>query len=544
VFGGVLLKIKTKKIFVPPCIGGKINIKTMKKLFNISCLIFALLVTFQAYSQVPTKVWDKTFGGSGSQTGNSIAATNDGGYVMAGYSASDIFGDKSENSKGLFDFWVVKINSAGQKVWDKTIGGSSSDFAVSIIATTDGGFIVAGTSQSGISGDKTEASRDNDDYWIVKLNSAGQKVWDKTLGGSFIDIPVAIINTIDNTGYVVVGYSSSGSTGDKTEAGKGNYDYWAVKLNNSGQKVWDKTIGGNSDDSPFSITTSSDGGFVIAGHSTTYINGDKTETNKGDYDFWVVKLNSTGQKVWDKTIGGNDVDSNPSISNSSDGGFVVAGRSLSGMSGDKTEVNRGGFDYWIVKLNSLGQKIWDKTIGGNMADFGYSIVPAYDGGFVVAGFSYSGISGDKTEASNGGSDYWLIKINSLGQKIWDKAFGGSSNDLLSSIALINGSEYVLAGTSLSPISGDKTQANKGTSDYWIIKLQGSPTTFDSANSGNWNATSTWICSCIPNGTLPVRIMSTHIITVPTTYTGQAKGLRFASTGKVTLQGTGKVNVIN
>ncbi len=518
----------------------------MKTNILLFCLFLALFAAFQAFTQAPTKVWDKTIGGSSDDFAQSIINTSDGGFVIAGYSSSGISGDKTEANKGKSDFWIVKLNSSGQKVWDKTIGGSGDEQSYSIIATTDGGFVVAGASASGISGDKTEASKGSYDYWIVKLNSSGQKVWDKTIGGNGDDAGTySIIQTTDG-GFVIAGSSTSGISGDKTEASAGYYDYWIVKLNSAGMKVWDKTLGGDNFDLARTVVPTTDGGFVIVGLSYSGITGNKTEANKGMADFWVVKLNSFGQKVWDKTIGGSGDDGATSVIATPDGGFVVTGSSSSGISGDKTEASKGLYDYWIVKLNSSGQKLWDKTIGGSIDDFAYSCIATSDGGFVIAGYSSSGISGDKSEINKGMSDYWIVKLNSSGQKVWDKTIGGNLDDYGYSIITTSDGSIVVAGQSLSGISVDKSEASKGLSDYWIVKLgtSPSPTTFDSATSGNWNASSTWTCNCIPDGTLPVRIMSTHIVTVPTAYTGLAKGLRFISTGKVTLQGTGKVNVSN
>ena len=518
----------------------------MNKIYTFSCLIIALLASQQAYSQALTKIWDKTFGGNFLDYGTSVVATSDGGFVIAGTSASGISVDKTQASRGTYDYWIVKVNSTGQKVWDKTLGGSLEERCESIVTTSDGGFVVAGYSYSGTSVDKTEASKGNSDYWIVKLNSLGQKVWDKTIGGSDADDAQTIAATNDG-GFVICGTSISDISGDKTEARRGFADYWVVKLNSLGQKVWDKTIGSSDDDSANSITASSDGSFTIVGSTQAGISGDKTEASRGSYDYWIVNLNSLGQKVWDKTIGGSSFDIPESILATNDGGFVIVGDSQSGISGDKTEISRGFKDYWVVKLNSTGHKVWDKTIGGSSGDIGTSITENYNGDLTVTGTSASDISGDKTEVLIGRSDFWVVNLSSLGQKIWEKTTGGTGVDESASIIKSSDGGFVIAGKSSSGISGDKTEAHRGNGDYWIVKLQESTvpaTTFDSATSGNWNATATWTCNCIPNGTLPVRIMSTHNITVPTAYTGQAKGLRFISTGKVTLQGTGKVNVVN
>jgi hypothetical protein len=454
----------------------------MKKIHTFLCLIFMVLVTFQTYTQAPVKIWDRTIGGAGGfaaiDFAQSIIPTNDGGFIVAGYSDGTITSDKTENPKGSFDFWIVKLNSFGQRMWDKTIGGSADDRGRSIVTTDDGGYVIAGSSKSSTSFDKTENNRGVSteyDYWIVKLNSSGQKVWDKTIGTNQDDQAYSVTKSSDG-GFIIAGTSSGGILGDKTEASKGLKDYWIVKLNGLGQKVWDKTIGGNSDDEPRSIIPTSDGGFAIAGWSDSGISSDKSEASKGSTDYWIVKINSLGQKVWDKTIGGNSSDEAYAIIASSDGGFVATGLSFSDISGDKTEaVRNNSVDSWTVKLDNLGQKVWDKTIGGNDDDRAVSITSSSDGGFVIAINSSSDKSADKTELKRGLSDYWIVKLNSLGQKVWDKTVGGNSRDICSSITTSTDGNFVVAGRSNSPISGDKSEASKGQDDYWIVKLATIPT---------------------------------------------------------------------
>ncbi|WP_435354969.1 3-coathanger stack domain-containing protein [Emticicia sp. SJ17W-69] len=443
----------------------------MKKLF----FSITFFISFQANAQTPTKVWDSTIGSSGTDVLSSIVATNDGGFVLAGYSGSGISGDKTEASKGVFDYWIVRLNSLGQKVWDRTIGGSGIDYATSVVATIDGGFVVAGYSYSGISGDKTEANKESGsytDYWIVKLNSAGQKVWDKTIGGNFYDEKPLILATIDG-GFIIAGQSLSGYSGDKTSGNNGYYGYWIVKLNSLGQKVWDTSFDGYDRDSRVrTITATLDGGFVVAGIIAA--GGINT-------DYRIAKFNNSGGVVWYKTIGSLKTDRANSVIATSDGGFLIAGESFSGISGDKTETGIGaGFNPWLVKLNSLGEKVWDKSISTLEFSSIYSVVSTNDGGFVLAGLASSsyGISGDKSESGKGGDDYWIVKINSLGQKVWDKTIGGSSADRVGDslpgptggILKTNDGSFIIAGYSYSGISGDKTQASKGDTDYWIIKI--------------------------------------------------------------------------
>lgn len=450
----------------------------MKNITWLFVLFFAFTGFYSTFAQIPNIAWDKTIGSSGEDKAYAVVSTTDGGLVVVGYSLeADISGDKSENSKGFDDYWIVKLNADGQKVWDRTIGGNGSEIARAVVATTDGGFVVAGDSNSGISGDKSENSRGDTDYWIVKLNANGQKVWDKTFGGSSDDYATSIITTPDG-GFVVAGYSYSDTSGDKTENMRRGPllrpDYWVVRLNASGQKIWDKTLGGYDYDYAYGVVATSDGGFIIAGSSESGISAEKSENSRGSNDAWIIKIDANGQKVWDKTFGGSSHDGATAIMASSDGGFIITGVSNSGISGDKTETNRGASDYWIIKINNSGQKIWDKSMGGDDDDACYSTALTPDNGYLITGFSFSNISGDKSENRRGSSDYWVVKLDANGQKAWDKTIGGSHIEALYGIsvqALPDGG-FVIASNSRSNISGEKTENSKGGYDYWIVRLAG------------------------------------------------------------------------
>jgi len=232
--------------------------------------------------------WQNTIGGSINDQLYSIQQTIDGGYILGGWSNSNISGDKTENSQGT-DYWVVKLDASGNIQWQNTIGGSFLDYLNCMQQTSDGGFILAGSSQSGISGDKTEDSQGGSDYWVVKLDAFGNIQWQNSIGGNSDDYLTSIQQTIDG-GYILGGYSNSGISGDKTENYQGLYDYWVVKLDATGNIQWQNTIGGNSWDELISIQQTNDGGYILGGHSSSGISGDKTENSQGDYDYWVVKL--------------------------------------------------------------------------------------------------------------------------------------------------------------------------------------------------------------------------------------------------------------
>jgi hypothetical protein len=432
------------------------------------------------------KQWDKTFGGEGGTSGDelrSVQQTSDGGYILGGYSSSDISGDKSEASRGDTDYWVVKLDADGNKEWDRTFGGNEAEQLTSLQQTSDGGYILGGFSFSGISGDKTEASRGGWDYWVVKLDGTGNKEWDRTFGGSRWDYLFSLQQTSDG-GYILGGRSLSDISGDKTEINKGfcgeiicSYDYWVVKLDGAGNKEWDRTFGGSESDELHSLQQTSDGGYILGGYSYSPISGDKTEANRGEYDFWVVKLDAGGNKEWDKTFGGNSFDNLASLQQTSDGGYILGGWSDSGLSGDKTQASRGFYDYWVVKLNEGGDKEWDKRFGGKGRDELTSLQQTSDGGYILGGWSDSGFSGDKTQDNKGGcsggscpSDYWVVKLNEAGNKEWDRTFGGNNADFLYSLQQTSDGGYILGGSSVSEISGDKTEASRGYYDYWVVKL--------------------------------------------------------------------------
>jgi hypothetical protein len=193
----------------------------------------------------------------------------------------------------------------------------------------------------------------------------------------------------------------------------------------------------------------------------------------GSYDFWIVKVDLLGNIEWQNTIGGSDEESLYSIEQTNDGGYLLGGTSKSNISGDKTENCKGFYDYWIVKIDSIGNIQWQNTIGGNSGDMLNTIKQARDEGYILGGWSQSNISGNKTENNFGDSsyyDYWVVKTDSLGRIQWQNTIGGSEIDDLKCIDNSNDGSYILGGVSLSNISGDKIENSLGSSDYWIIKL--------------------------------------------------------------------------
>lgn len=465
----------------------------------------------------PAIKWQQTLGGVDTDNLFAIIPTPDQGYILGGQSNSGISGEKTAASKGVYDYWIVKLDSTGAIEWQKTIGGTDQDMLTGISLCAQGGYIVSGMSRSGIGGDKTDTSRDDPafaafiggDVWLLRLSDSGNILWQKTYGGLYVEGATQVAATADG-GFIVGTSSASGISGDKTEINRTENnaslsslyfifgDYWIFKLDASGNMQWQKTLGGEDNDQFSCIRQTPDGGYIVGGTSESFFltntgtaisGGDKTDTIRGKADYWILKLNATGGIQWQKTIGGSDEDRLMSIDLTSDGGYILGGYSSSGISGEKTDTSKGTYDYWILKLNGTGAIQWQKTIGGNGADLLSSVRKTMDGGYLVSGASASSQSGDKLGNGYGGlTDFWLLKLNATGSILWQKTLGGMSNNLDHTEMPADFWEtadngYIVAGTSDSWASGTKTDSCRGSNDYWILKLErcAADTTFASAS---------------------------------------------------------------
>ena len=442
----------------------------MKRNLHICFFILAFANNLSAQNPL-VKQWDKRFGGNLGDSLSSFEQTFDGGYILGGKSYSDTSGDKSQPSWGLADYWIVKINSIGTKQWDKRFGGANNDVLISLKQTADGGFILGGYSYSGISGDKTQFNWDTtgntSDFWIVKIDSLGNLQWDKRFGGIYNDYLQSVQQTKDG-GFLLGGASYSYISGDKTQTSWGSADYWIVKVDSVGIKQWDKRFGGNTYDYLYTIQPTVDGGYILGGNSTSGISGDKTQPSWGWYDYWLVKVDSIGIKEWDKRFGGTNYDFFSSLQQTTDRGYILGGNSRSDISGDKTQSLWGlnYYDYWIVKIDSLGNKQWDKDFGGthHEDDFG-NISQTIDNGFIFSGTSYSQISGDKTESNLGMEQIWVLKTDSIGAKQWDKTIFTTGHEENGYIIQTKDGCYAIANATPSTIGGYITEPNWDTTSY-------------------------------------------------------------------------------
>jgi hypothetical protein len=422
-----------------------------RSLFLFSFLIFSALAGAQPIIQ-----WQKVLGGSGGDAANSIALTDDGGYIVAGRTQSNN-GDFA-GSIGLGSGVVVKFSDSGQIQWQKLLGGPGRETANAIEQTSDGGYILAGGSFEVDSIVPGTYSLSN--FWVVKLDPTGEVEWQRVLGGSRHDEAYSIKETPDG-GYIVAGVTLSNDV-DVSE-NRGGADVWVVKLATGGEIEWQKCLGGTKEDHAQSIQLTNDGGYILAGHS--YSNdGDVTAVALND-NVWVVKLSDSGDIQWQRTYGGSLSDRALCISLCSDNGYVVAGRTSS-FDGDVSGY-RGNGDAWIIKLTETGDIQWQKCLGGTSFEASSSVQQTLDGGFIIAG---STASANVDVSHNWGFvDAWIVKLNPFGALVvWEKTFGGTRMEQAYSVRETPDGGYIVVGFSESD-DGD-VPFNHGSWDFWVFKL--------------------------------------------------------------------------
>jgi hypothetical protein len=325
---------------------------------------------------------------------------------------------------------------AQTRIADYTFGGNDLEGPVGSVITADGGLLTASSTSSTISGEVTQASPApvtpfNIDFWIVKTNAQGVKQWDKRYGGAGDDRLVKIV-AAPNGGYFLCGWSTSGTGFDKSEPSQGLTDYWVVKIDALGNKLWDKRFGTQTHDFLYAAVASPDGGCLLVGNTgNTSIapDGDRTQPLLGNSDVWMVKVDALGNKQWDKRLGGNSDDVPFDVVTAPGGGFILGIWTLqpsfnTAPGGDVTGSGNGLDDYWVVKIDATGSKVWDRLYGGSGRDFIRALLATPDGGVLVSGESSSPMSGDKSIVIPGKA-CWVLKLDGQGVKQWDQVFGGS-----------------------------------------------------------------------------------------------------------------------
>jgi len=338
-----------------------------KKCFLTSIVLFVLLIILLT---VPVGAsltgWRQNYGGTNDETATSLVQTSEGGYAIAGYTQS--FG------AGMDDFWLVKTDSSGDLEWSQAYGGTSIDRAYSLVQTSDGGYAIVGETLSYGAG--------GGDFWLVKTDTNGNVQWNKLYGGTDRDSARSLVQTSDG-GYALAGYSYSSDVGINNA--------WLVKTDDLGNMKWNKTYGGTESDLVMSLVQTSDGGYALAGETYSF--------GAGMDDFWLVKTDESGTMQWNQTYGGTGTDGIFTyLVQTSDGGYAIAGQTDS--------FGAGNTDFWLVKTDGAGNMKWSRTYGGEVNDIVVSLVQTSDGGYALAGHTRS--------FSAGGYDVWLVKTDENG----------------------------------------------------------------------------------------------------------------------------------
>ena len=352
-------------------------------------------------------LWDANFGGRGADGGNYALITKDGGYLSVGYTDSYGFGKN--------DIWVIKTDFTGEKEWSKVYGGKLDDFGWGATESVDGGYVITGETFSFGNGQS--------DIYIFKIDSVGNKIWSNTFGGLSEDVGYSIVNS-DDGGYVIASQTRS--------YGKGGNDGMIVKFDSLGTKKWNRVYGGKGLDYFKSISNDSLNGYVVAGGTRSF--------NNGDSQGWVMNVDENGYLKWEKTYGDNGEDGFNMIARLKDNNFIAVGYSESFFS-------KGMKDVLMVKIDSLGNKMWMNLYGGKSDDIANSVFECKDSGFAIAG--------ETTSFGSGKNDILILKTNSNGVQKWKSTIGGKGVDIGRSIEELPKGGFILSGTStISNLSFD------------------------------------------------------------------------------------------
>jgi hypothetical protein len=390
-------------------------------------LLILLCLPFIGFGQG----WEQTFGGAGADVGYSVQLTSDGGYIIAGNTES--FGDT------LSDIYLIKTDGNGVEQWSQTYGGTSYDAGFSVEQTTDGGFIITGNTS-------LLWAAESLDIGLIKTDANGVEQWNQTFGGGNNDYGFSVEQTTDG-GYIIAGGAGSNISSN------GGTDVYLIKTDINGNSLWTRTLGGASSDVGYSVQQTTDGGYIVCGETNSFMNG---------VNVYLIKTDTNGIEQWNQTFGGASSVGN-SIEQTTDGGYIIVGKT--------TSFGNGSYDVYLIKTDGNGIEQWYKTYGGTSSEEGNSVKQTSDGGYIITGYTESFV--------NGGTDVYLIKTDANGVEQWSQTFGGTNNDYGSSVEQTADGGYIIAGSTLS--------FGNGGMDVYLIKTD-----------GNGNQTSTFNIPVNPN----------------------------------------------
>ena len=359
-------------------------------------------------------LWTKTYGGSNQDRGYSVQQTSDGGYIIAGWTES--FGAGGE------DVYLIKTDSLGDSLWTKTYGYSSSDFGYSVQQTTDGGYIIVGCTYP--------FGAAFVDVYLIKTDADGNPLWTNEYGGEFSDLGHLVQQTSDG-GYIIAGWTTS--------FGLFDFDIYVLKTNSNGDTLWTKTYGGPDFESGTAVQQTSDGGYIISGATKSF--------GPGDGDVYLIKTDENGDTLWTRTYGGTSDDIGNFVQETPDGGYIVVGYTSS--------FGAGGYDVYLIKTDENGDTLWTRTYGGTEWDLGKTVQQTSDGGYIIVGWTKSFGTGDH--------DVYLIKTDAEGNNFWTRTYGGTGDDRGNSVQQTSDGGYIVAGSTES--------FGAGSEDVYLIKIK-------------------------------------------------------------------------
>jgi hypothetical protein len=374
--------------------------------------------------------WNQTYGGNSYDEGYSVQQTDDGGYIITGGTLSYGAGD--------WDVWLIKTDSSGNEEWNVTFGSTGLDRGNSVQQTTDGGYIIIGTT--------TSYGNEETNVWLLKTDVNGIETWNSTFGGNNVDWGYSGQQTTDG-GYIIGGYTES--------YGAGASDVWLIKTNSDGKEVWNTTFGGIDHDRGFSVQQTTDDGYIITGYTVSF------DEDTSGCDIWLIKTDSQGVKEWDQTYGGsgvaNKVDMAYSVQQTSDDGYIIVG---------DTEIYFvAKSDVLLIKTDSDGNEEWISTFGGSNFDRGRCVNQTIEGGYIITGWSASYGPGDP--------DVWLINTDSNGNELWNSTFEFDHEycDWGYSVQQTKDGGYIVTGATMPDgwAGSPPVYSEEGT-DLWLIKV--------------------------------------------------------------------------
>jgi hypothetical protein len=386
-----------------------------KKRLSLSVLgIVIVLWATSLFAMNANEIWSRTYGTTGNEYGVSVQHTSDGGYIVVGITAPLVAGNK--------DVYIVKTDATGDTLWVRQYGGVSIDEGSAVDQTSDGGYIIAGWS---FAPSVVEA-----DARLIKIDASGDSVWTGEYGGAGADYALAVRQTTDG-GYIFAGATSSSGAGGK--------DVYLVKTDVNGEVVWTRTYGGEDDDGSSSVEQTFDGGYIIGGYTSSF--------GSGMSDAYLIKTDANGDTAWTRTFGGTDFDVASSVHQTSDSGYVIAGYTDSFGSGMS--------DAYLIKTDGRGRPGWSRAFGGTGNDLANSVQQTSDGGYIVAGSTFSFGAGHE--------DVYLMKTDTGGDIVWTETYGGTDWDEGNSVQETAAGRFIVAGATRS--------LGAGAYDMYLIKVK-------------------------------------------------------------------------